>query len=139
MENEIQLEFDEREIALGDSQKDIKAREIFIIQLYKCWERENPDKRIYNESLKDFIYVNSEGKRETTHHAARTCLSTLALFHLSDILKNAEFVTFDETKSKRQKKSFEKMIIMKRNEYKLTVGVTKTENKKIQYCIALIE
>jgi len=124
----------------GKSQKEIKEREKIIIQFFRQWEKENPEKRIFNKNLNDYIYVNSVGKHETTHQAARSYKSTVFLLNmsLSELLKKATLIKRDEPHSKRQD-NFSEMPIMEWKNIKLTVGVTKTEKKKIQYCISAIK
>jgi hypothetical protein len=127
------------DVPRGKSQTDIKNREKIILKIYSEFEILNPDKRIFNKYLNDYIYINSDGKNETKHHAARSYNSTIALFFLSEILKNATIVGTDNPHSKKQQKLFEFMYLMEWQGFKLTVGVTHIEKKKIQYCLSLIE
>ena len=39
-------------IPQGNSKEDLKQREEIIDQVYRRWTEENPDKRVYNRSLK---------------------------------------------------------------------------------------
>ena len=80
-----------------------------------------------------FLSIN-----ETYEKAARDYNSTLAVFHLTEILENA--VTIDEKATNRKtknQKQFEKLIIMKYGEVKLTVGLQRSTQEMVQYCITV--
>lgn len=101
--------------------------------------------RRYNLSLKDYINIRHVSIDETSAHASKKYLSTLAVLQLDAILTYAKRkkITISKAGIKNQK-MFEKMIVM---EYdcpgigmvKLTVGVRKTTHEKIQYCITALE
>ena len=122
------------EIPQGTNREDIKTREKIINEIYHEWNNNNPDKCIYNSNLKDFIYVRFDSINETINKAARTYASTIAMFHLSDILQNAVVVRYERTKQNKNQSKYIQIIIMQWNNVKLTVGVRK-DKKKIQYCI----
>ena len=97
--------------------------------------------KIYNESLQKEIFVNNRvSKGETKTHACKSVESTLAVFDLHNVLKNAKKVS--ETKivnGKNRKKGVEAIIVLEDNiEYvgnvKLTVAVYKN-GKMVQYCL----
>ncbi len=44
-------------IPQGNSKDELKAREEIISQVYRKWIENNPDKRVYNRSLKDYINI----------------------------------------------------------------------------------
>ena len=44
-------------IPQGNSKDELKAREEIISQVYRKWTENNPDKRVYNRSLKDYINI----------------------------------------------------------------------------------
>lgn len=78
-----------------------------------------------------FLSIN-----ETYEKAARDYKSTLAVFHLTEILENA--VRIDEKATNRKtknQKQFEKLIILKYGEVKLTVGLQRSTQEMVQYCI----
>ena len=65
MQNEDKYrEFDKNGIALGDTTEDKKQRKRFIMSFYKMWETENPQKQIFNKSLKDFVNVKHISVKE---------------------------------------------------------------------------
>ena len=74
-------------IPLGNSKEDFKIREDIISQVYRRWIEENPNKRVYNRSLKDYINVRYLSITETIRHAAKSYTSTLALLQLDTILR----------------------------------------------------
>ena len=98
--------------------------------------------KIYNESLQKEIFVNKKiSKKETVAHAAKRENSTLSVFELLDVLKNANKVSElpIKTNSNNQKNNFVKMLQMSYNvegvgEVKLMIGV-KESGKLVQYCL----
>ena len=65
-------------IPQGNSKEDLKRREEIIDQVYRRWTEENPDKRVYNRSLKDYINIRYLSISETSRHTAKT------YFHISN-------------------------------------------------------
>ena len=136
------MEFDINGITLGDTTADKKQRKRFIMDFYKMWETENPQKHIFNKSLKDFVNVKHISVKETTGQASHRYASTLAVTHLSEILENAiqKGVPQNTNSKKDNQKGFEKIIIMEYNRkelgrIKLTIGVKRGTKEKVQYCI----
>ena len=123
------------EIPQGRTKEEIKAREKIIDAIYRKWTAENPEKCIFNEDLKDFIYVKFESINETVNKAARNYNSTMAMFHLTEILKNAKTVKYDNPDGNTKNQArYTQMIVMQWKKVKLMVGVKSTK-LKIQYCI----
>jgi hypothetical protein len=123
----------------GRAKEDIKAREKIINAIYRKWTAENPEKCVYNEALKDFIHVKFESINETVNKAARNYNSTMAMFHLTEILKDAKVVKCDKPdKSTKNQAKYTQMIIMQWEKVKLMVG-EKSTGLKIQYCITSLE
>ena len=79
-------------IPTGNNSEDHKQRQDIISQLYRQWTNCNPDKKVFNPSLKSEINIRFVSITETLRHAAKTYLSTLALFYLDTILRNATVV-----------------------------------------------
>jgi hypothetical protein len=140
LEMEIGLGGHNIDIPKGKSQKDVKDREKIIKQFFNNWDKQNPNKCVYNSNLKENIYVNSLGKNETMHHAARTYDSTVYLLELdlSTLLSNATFVRIDSPKSKRQQDEFDNMMILEYQSTHITLGI-KTSERKVYYCLSEIE
>lgn len=44
-------------IPAGDSKQEIKARELIISEVFRKWYEANPSKSIYNQNLRDNIYI----------------------------------------------------------------------------------
>lgn len=143
-------EFDEHheivpeDVPVGDSAEDRRARNRIIRQFYYQWIQKHQDRRIYNDSLNDYIYIKYISINETAGHASLRYLSTLAVLQLDAILPNAilkEKKRIDH-KTKNQK-GFNSMLIM---EYvcpgigpvRLTVGQKGGDGTKVQYCITAI-
>lgn len=124
------------DIPKGRTKDDIKIREKLIKDFYAQWISEHPDKKVWNRDLGTFIYVKFLSINETYERAARDYKSTLAVFHLTEILENA--VRIDEKATNRKTKNqklFEKLIILKYGEVKLTVGLQRSTQEMVQYCI----
>ncbi len=133
------------EIPIGNSREEIKDRERIIFDYYTKWKIENPLQRRYNLSLKDYINIRNVSIIETSEHAAKSYLSTLAVLQLDAILTNStkEKTVNPDPKAKNQN-SFEKMILMKYQlpgigNVKLTVGIKRSNKEKVQYCITVIK
>jgi hypothetical protein len=126
-------------IPKGREKEDIKAREKIINAIYRKWTAENPEKCMFNEDLKDFIFVKFESINETVNKAARSYKSTMAMFYLTEILKNAKVVNCDKPdRNTKNQAKYTQMIIMQWEKVKLMVGVKSTK-LKIQYCITSLE
>ena len=126
------------EIPKGDSREDIKARKQIISDFYAKWMAKNPDKRVWNQSLNDYIYVKFHSINETKGHASGTYESTKVLFELSKILERA---ALEEEKPQKKgdnnQKIFSKMLIMRYKHIKLTVGYQPSKGQYVQYCITV--
>ena len=140
------MELDKNGIATGDTTEDKKQRKCFIMDFYKMWEIQNPQKLVFNKSLKDFIHVKHISLKETTGQASHRYISTLAIIFLTDILANAvqKGIPQNINPQKDNQKGFEKIVVMEYNnrgfgKIKLTVGVKRGTKEKVQYCITAIE
>ena len=81
-----------------------------------------------------FISIN-----ETYNKAARRYESTLAVFHLTEVLQKAVLIEEKNTKPyDKNQKSFEKLLIMRYGDIKLIVGVQKSNKDKVQYSLSAI-
>ncbi len=132
-------------IPQGNSLEEIKTREKIIRDFYREWKEHNPLQRKYNLSLKEFINIRMVSIIETSEHASKSYLSTLAVLQLDSILVGARKVSIKKTKpGNKNQKPFERIMIM---EYeltgigtvKMTVGVRKRTREKVQYCITAID
>ena len=140
------MELDKNGIATGDTTEDKKQRKRFIMDFYKIWETENPQKQIFNKSLKEFINVRYVSVDETVGHASYKYISTLAVMFLTEILEKAKQkgIPKNANPEKKNQKGFEKIITMEYQKeafgtIKLTVGVKRGTKEKIQYCVTAIE
>ena len=128
----------------GNTLDDIKRRTQIIRDFYREWKVKNPSQRKYNLSLKEYINIRMVSIVETSEHAAKSYLSTLAVLQLDAILVGARMVSQRKTKpDNKNQQPFERMLIM---EYelvgigtvKMTVGVRRRTQEKVQYCITAI-
>lgn len=129
----------------GKTIDDIKARETIIRNYYREWKTKNPSQRKFNLSLKEYINIRMVSIIETSEHAAKSYLSTLAVLQLDSILIGAKKVSSQKPKQgNKNQKPFERILIM---EYelvgigtvKMTVGVRRKTREKVQYCITAID
>ena len=77
----------------GNTLEDIKQRELIIRNFYRDWKEKNPLQRKYNLSLKEYINIRMVSIVETSEHAAKSYLSTLAVLQLDAILMGAKKVS----------------------------------------------
>ena len=134
----------EDDIPTGDSVEDRRRRYDLIFQFYQEWKRRNPEQKKYNIALKEDINIRSISLDETAAQASLAYLSTLAVLQLDAILTNAWLVkTVPSKANSKNQRSFESMIIMEYvctgvGRIKMTVGVRRSDRKKVQYCITAI-
>ena len=131
-------------IPIGNSREDIQQRELIIRDFYREWKEKNPSQKKYNLSLKQYINIRMVSIVETSEHAAKNYLSTLAVLQLDAILVGARKVSIQNVKqNNKNQKPFEKIIIMEYDlvgigTIKMTVGVRRRTREKVQYCITAI-
>ena len=131
-------------IPTGATANDKNQRRLMIADFYKKWIGENGEKKVKNDELKQFIYVNKLSRKKTMNEACNTFRSTLTILELSYVLKHAVKVGRSDPKDNKNQKIFHDMFIMecvvpKLRPYvttaKLTVGVIRHGNRKLQYCL----
>ena len=128
-----------------NSVESIKVRERIIRDFYREWKEKNPSQRKYNLSLKEYINIRMVSIVETSEHAAKTYLSTIAVLQLDAILMGAIKVSVKKTKpGNKNQKPFERMMIMEYDvafigKVKMTVGIRRRTHEKVQYCITAIQ
>lgn len=128
----------------GHSLEDIKARELIIREFYRKWKKQNPSQRRFNISLKEYINIRMVSIVETSEHAAKSYLSTLAVLQLDSILTGARKVSIRKPKAgNANQKPFERIMIMEYElmgigKIKMTVGIRRRTHEKVQYCITAI-
>ena len=126
-------------IPTGTSKEEIKVRERNIKDFYAKWISEHPDKKIWNENLQDYILVKYQSINETYNKAARRYESTLAVFRLTEVMEKAILKSEKNTKQgDKNQKPYSKLLIMLHDGIKLTVGVQKTTQEKVQYCLTAV-
>ena len=126
-------------IPTGTRKEDIKVREKIIKNFYAKWISEHPDKKIWNEDLQDYICVKYQSIHETYNKAARRHESTLAVFRLTEVLEKAVLKEERQTKpGDKNQKPYSKLLIMLYDGIKLTVGVQKSTQEKVQYCLTAL-
>lgn len=87
----------------------------------------NPLQRKYNLSLKEYINIRMVSIIETSEHAAKSYLSTLAVMRLSELLtKSKKVAEVPVKKGTKNQKPFLKMYIMQLDKIKMAVGLQKS-------------
>lgn len=135
----------EEDIPTGNNTVDRRKRQGIITAYYQEWKRNNPEQKKYNVDLKDDINIRSVSVIETAAQASLTYLSTLAVLQLDAILTNSRLVKKVRTKAEsKNQRPFESILIMEYvctgiGRIKMTVGVRRSDKKKIQYCITAID
>ena len=128
------------DIPQGDSCEDIKKRKQIIKDFYAVWNAAHPDKKVWNKSLQDYIYVKYQSINETTGHAALSYKSTMAVFHLTEILSNASVSQkWAPKRDDKNQKPYSKMILMRWKTYRLIVGLQKSKSEYVQYYVGSIQ
>ena len=127
------------EIPQGNSREEVKLRDQIIQDFYAGWIAENPEKKMWNEDLQDYILVKYLSITETAEKAARQYESTLAVMRLSELLtKSKKVAEVPPKKGTKNQKPFLKMYIMQLDNIKMTVGLQKSTGDKVQYCITAL-
>ena len=125
-------------IPIGRTKEEIKAREQIIKDFYAQWIAAHPDKKVLNTALGKYICVKFLSINETYEKASRSYESTMAVFRLTEILQNATLVEELPAKQKtRNQKQFEKLLVMQYENIKLTVGLQRSNQDLVQYCITV--
>lgn len=127
------------EIPQGNSRDEVKMRDQIIKDFYAGWIAENPEKKMWNEDLHDYISVKYLSITETAEKAARQYESTLAVMRLSELLiKSQKVAEVPPKKNTKNQKPFLKMYIMQLDNIKMTVGLQRSTGDKVQYCITAL-
>ena len=127
------------EIPQGNTREDIKARRQIIKDFYAQWLVAHPEKRVWNKSLKAYIYVKFQSINETAGHAAISYQSTNAVMQLSDVLEKAKLVEKWSPKyNDKNQKPYSKLFLMRWKDCRLIVGLQKSTGEYVQYYIGSI-
>ena len=123
-------------IPKGNSREEVKIRERLIKDFYAGWIAKNPEKKVWNENLQDYILVKFLSINETAEKAARQYKSTMAVMRLSELLSKAWVITEVPVKrGTKNQKPFLKMLIMQLDNIRMIVGIQKSTGDKVKYCI----
>ena len=126
-------------IPQGNSREEVKLRDQMIKDFYAGWIAENPEKKMWNDDLQDYILVKYLSITETAEKAARQYEFTLAVMRLSELLtKSKKVAEVPPKKGTKNQKPFLKMYIMQLDNIKMTVGLQKSTGDKVQYCITAL-
>ncbi len=124
------------EIPQGNTREDNKARKQIIKDYYASWIALHPDKRIWNDSLKSFIYVKGQSINETAGHASLSFESTQAVLQMTEILQKATVKeTWAPKHGNKNQKPYSKMHLLRWKNYRLIIGYQKSRDEWVQYYI----
>lgn len=131
-------------VPTGNTKEDIKERKSIIIRFYQEWKSKNPSQKRYNLNLQDYINIRNISMVETSAHASKNYLSTLAVLQLDAILTNAKKIKIENAKANKNQKPFNKVIMMECllpaiGTVRLVVGIKRSSQEKVQYCITAIQ
>jgi len=139
------MEIQPEDVPVGDSVEDRRARNRLIRQFYFQWMGKHEDRKVFNNSLGDYIHIKYISVNETAGHASLRYLSTLAVLQLDAILPNAVLKSNNPVNPRtKNQKGFKRMLIMEYNcpaigLVRLTVGQKSSDGSKVQYCITAID
>ena len=126
----------EKEIPKGSTREDIKARKKIIGDFYASWIEAHPDKKVWNKSLHAYIHVKFQSINETKGHAALSVESTLAVFCLTKILREAYVVEKWAPKyDDKNQRPYSFMLLMRWKNYRLIIGYQKSTEEYVQYYV----
>lgn len=131
-------ENDANDIPMGESIEEIEHRKIIIRDFFEKWSSSNPERKVYNDKLGEYIYVRAISIIEAKEHSAKSYKSTRAIMIFEEILKNASPIRRVAIKTdNNNQKGFAHMLVMVYKHpdigtVKLTVGV-RQNSMKIQY------
>lgn len=143
LKKDTPIEYDDNGIPMGNSLSEKNVREKMIEDFFKTWSESNTDRKIFNDAIQDYIYLRAISIIEAKFHSSKSYKSTLAVFMLDEVLKNAKPVRRVRTKkdNKNQEKFSYMLIMVHRHPevgtIKLTVGV-KSSEQHIQYGITAL-
>ena len=125
------------EIPLGSSREDKRARKQIIKDIYAQWIAKHPDKKIWNNSLKAYIFVKGISMNETSGQASTSYKSTKEVLRLTEILANATLVKImPPKKNDKNQKPYSQILKMQQKSAMLVVGKQDSTNEFVQYCIS---
>lgn len=125
------------EIPRGNSREENKARKQIIKDFYASWIAEHPDKKIWNNSLKAYIFVKFRSINETAGRASISYKSTCEVLRLSEILSESRLVKrLPPKKNDDNQKPYSEIFILRYRDAVLVVGKQKSTNEYVQYCIS---
>lgn len=129
--------------------EEIKLRAKMISEFFHLWSNKNPERKVFNVAINEYIFVKGISVIEAIEHAAKSYKSTISVFALEEVLMNARPIQRVPIKTGNANQAgFEYMIAMcyKMQDVgtvKLTVGVKRKRDdlgnqQKIQYGISVL-
>lgn len=123
-------------VPTGKDKDALYARTQLVKSYYRKWINDNPEKRVWNQSLSAYIYVKGQSINETMAKAALTVESTQAIARLTEVLSQAIVISESEPKPNRNQHIYEKILIMQTpDNVRLIVGLQRSCKEFVQYSI----
>lgn len=111
-----EVKVDAEDIPMGVSTDAFKKRQKIITDFWVQLKAKYPelnDRKVYNENLKEYIYIVHRSFEEAMKHSASTYRSTKAFLHIEEILTKARPVARVATKpDDKNQKDYMQMLIM---------------------------
>ena len=124
------------EIPKGKEREDIKSRRQIIKDYYTFWVTKHPDKKVWNESLREYIYVKNRSYNEILGHAPRSYESIYAFTQLTELLQRARYVESLQPKMRDQnQKIFSRLFLLRWKNCRVLVGHQKSTGDTMLYYI----
>lgn len=141
--DEKKIVYDADGIPMGDTIPEIEARETIISDFLEKWGQANIERSVYNDILKDNIYVRAISVIEAKEHSSKSYASTRAVMIIDEVLKNASPIKrVPVKKDNRNQKDFSCMLVMLYKHdaigsIKVTLGIRKSKKKNLYGLTAL--
>lgn len=137
---------------MAEGMRNFEKRKQIVVDFYMQWKRDwlkshpgQKEPRVWNYSLRDYIYVTKLSRKETAFQSAPDLLAVLLIkTNFDEILRFAKKRYEAKTKEGDKNQSqFSKLIILEKElekaTVKLTVGINTFGGRKVQYCITRID
>ena len=122
------------EIPQGNSREDNTARKQIIKDFYASWIAEHPEKKVWNNSLGEYIHIKGQSINETAGHASLSFESTQAVFKLTEVLKSATVKeTWVPKHGDKNQKPYSVIRLLRWKKDRLIVVFQKSYGEWVQY------
>mgnify|MGYP007069883206 FL=1 len=128
---------DTLDIPRDNGRESKKARKQILKDFYARWIADNPDKIVWNHSLRAYIHIKFISINETSGQASISYESTREVFRLSEILSNATLIKeMPPKRDDQNQRPYSKILVMKHRDAMLIVGKQRSTGEYVQYCVS---